>query len=127
MFEDFSRIQFSYDFLRMKMHILMVISLWNDKILTSKSREITRTVQENGKDIKDGDVDTAQLLNLFAEWTAGSALPANDNRVLLTGRDFHESTVGLAFLNKMCTNTLSASINMCIAPGENVAAGTVNF
>ena len=60
---------------------------------------------ENGASISSGDTDASSLLDLFNTWhyenLQSGALVANDNHILLTARDFSDSTVGLAGVTTM--------------------------
>lgn len=63
------------------------------------------------------ETDCSSLLDHLHKW----ALPAlqsetilpHDNRVLLSGRDFDGSTVGLAGMSVMCVLKNTGSVNMC--------------
>ncbi|XP_075711495.1 zinc metalloproteinase-disintegrin-like MTP4 isoform X2 [Rhinoderma darwinii] len=66
-------------------------------------------------DIKDQfQVETSADINLrrFSDWRAKDLLPRkpNDNAQLLTSIDFDGSTVGLAWIGTLCSNTNSAGI-----------------
>ncbi|CAD7965048.1 unnamed protein product [Amoebophrya sp. A120] len=63
------------------------------------------------------ETDCSDLLSKFNEWTrtnleSGNVV-AHDNRVLLSGRDFDGSTVGLAGMGVMCLVSRSGNVNMC--------------
>lgn len=64
-----------------------------------------------------GETELNSLLSAFLGWTskemsAGNLSP-NDNRILLSGRDFQGSTVGYAGVSAMCSVARSGSISMC--------------
>eukprot|EP00930_Biecheleria_cincta_P096753 TRINITY_DN8854_c0_g2_i1.p1 TRINITY_DN8854_c0_g2~~TRINITY_DN8854_c0_g2_i1.p1 ORF type:complete len:1114 (-),score=144.64 TRINITY_DN8854_c0_g2_i1:210-3050(-) len=63
------------------------------------------------------ETEVNTLLASFLRWCAvemaANALTANDNRVLLSGRNFDGATVGYAGVSAMCNLGRSGSINMC--------------
>ncbi|CAD7960605.1 unnamed protein product [Amoebophrya sp. A25] len=63
------------------------------------------------------ETEVGSLLDLFNEWGRSSleagTLQHHDNRVLLSGRDFDGSTIGLAGVSAMCKVSQSGNINMC--------------
>eukprot|EP00929_Paragymnodinium_shiwhaense_P002454 TRINITY_DN10270_c0_g5_i1.p1 TRINITY_DN10270_c0_g5~~TRINITY_DN10270_c0_g5_i1.p1 ORF type:complete len:1155 (+),score=175.60 TRINITY_DN10270_c0_g5_i1:43-3507(+) len=68
--------------------------------------------------VMSGDeTDCSSLLDLFHAWgtqqQSAGALVEHDNRVLLSGRDFDGSTIGLAGVSAMCDTSRSGSVNMC--------------
>lgn len=78
----------------------------------------------NGESICE--TEEGKLLDEFNKWAIksqdGGILPSNDNHVLLSGRDFFNTTVGLAYVDTMCikdgsvgsrTVYQSGNINMC--------------
>jgi len=60
------------------------------------------------------EVSSEDLLNRFTDWRhemmAANILPDHDNGVLLSGHDFEQSTVGLAWVSTMCSSA-SSSVN----------------
>lgn len=81
--------------------------------------------------VKTGGSETEvnSLLMLFLGWSSvemsSHVLPANDNRVLLSGRDFDGSTIGYAGMSTMCNLGRSGSINMCSNSQPERCAATV--
>jgi len=72
------------------------------------------------------ETDCSSLLDKFNEWgqrqlDAGTLGRSYDNRLLLSGRDFDGSTVGLAGVSTMCNMPRSGSVNMC-SPGADELA-----
>ena len=67
-------------------------------------------LKRNGK-----EVDTTQLLELFNEWRenqlSGRQFPAHSAAHLLSGEDFGGNTVGLAYLQRICSNSAATGIN----------------
>ena len=49
------------------------------------------------------EVDSSGLLSAFGSWSAGYYDVHFDNAVLLSGRDFAGSVVGVAWMSGMCT------------------------
>jgi len=61
------------------------------------------------------EAEPRSLLEKFSDWRQGrltaSALPDHDNGVLLSGYDFQDSTIGLAWLRTMCQPSRSSGIS----------------
>ena len=83
----------------------------------------------NAATIASGDVDSSSLLDKFNSWVEAAeqtgAVPPHDNHVLLSGRDFEENTLGLAFLNTICGGQRSGSVNMVGSYTNAQVAATV--
>lgn len=83
----------------------------------------------NGAQIANGNVNSGSLLNLFNQFAnngvQSGALPQHDNHVLVSGRDFESSVVGLAGLNVMCAGQRSGNVNMGVASSSNAFVGAV--
>jgi len=72
---------------------------------------------ENTVRAAGSETDCSSLLDLFNDWgqtqQAAGAMSEHDNRILLSGRDFDGSTVGLAGVSAMCDVSRSGNVNMC--------------
>eukprot|EP00929_Paragymnodinium_shiwhaense_P002450 TRINITY_DN10270_c0_g2_i1.p1 TRINITY_DN10270_c0_g2~~TRINITY_DN10270_c0_g2_i1.p1 ORF type:complete len:1288 (+),score=231.96 TRINITY_DN10270_c0_g2_i1:74-3937(+) len=71
------------------------------------------------------ETDCSSLLDLFHAWgtqqQSAGQLVEHDNRVLLSGRDFDGSTIGLAGVSAMCDTSRSGSVNMCGPQNADIA------
>ena len=84
----------------------------------------------NSATIANGNVDSSSLLDKFNTWVDQSAeagaVVAHDNHVLISGRDFEGSTVGLAGVSTMCGGARSGNVNMQMGSSSaNVVAAVV--
>jgi len=74
------------------------------------------------------ETEPSSLLDHFNQWgttqlEAGlNGVTDYDNRVLLSGRDFQGSTVGLAGVSTMCWKARSGNINMCGTGSSAIAS-----
>jgi len=61
----------------------------------------------NGNTVSDGNVEVVSLLKHFNSWALvnmnSGIVGQNDNRVLLSGLDFDDTTVGYAGVSEMCS------------------------
>ncbi|CAJ1408827.1 unnamed protein product [Effrenium voratum] len=75
--------------------------------------------------MQGAEVSEDSLLEAFLTWSAAEmasgTISENDNRLLLSGRDFVASTVGYAPMSSMCDLARSGSINMCGPSSTDVA------
>jgi len=73
------------------------------------------------------ETDCSSLLDHFNTWGQNQLLAGlasvkeYDNRVLLSGRDFDGSTIGLAGMSTMCMMSRSGNVNMCGPASSDVA------
>jgi hypothetical protein len=74
------------------------------------------------------EVDVDSLLSLFQRWAINprNLVPSHDNRHLLSGYDFADSTVGYAPVNAMCRSTSSGGINQGYGFFDTILASTVD-
>ncbi|CAJ1335635.1 unnamed protein product, partial [Effrenium voratum] len=79
-----------------------------------------QTVKMQGEEVSEDSLLEAFLTWSAAEMASGT-ISENDNRLLLSGRDFVASTVGYAPMSSMCDLARSGSINMCGPSSTDVA------
>eukprot|EP00930_Biecheleria_cincta_P081932 TRINITY_DN7144_c0_g1_i2.p1 TRINITY_DN7144_c0_g1~~TRINITY_DN7144_c0_g1_i2.p1 ORF type:complete len:1087 (+),score=126.63 TRINITY_DN7144_c0_g1_i2:455-3262(+) len=72
---------------------------------------------ESAVNMIGSETEVNSLLGEFLGWTSkemsAGVVAANDNRILLSGRDFDGSTVGYAGVSAMCNVARSGGVNMC--------------
>ncbi|MCB9683106.1 MAG: hypothetical protein H6733_16700 [Alphaproteobacteria bacterium] len=59
----------------------------------------------------NGDVDASALLEAFRVWAAGALTAGHDDAILVSGRSFVGSTVGLAPVGAVCAADYAVTIN----------------
>ncbi|CAE8586763.1 unnamed protein product [Polarella glacialis] len=86
-------------------------------VLVGMGTFVTADPYESALVYSGSETTVASLLEQFNFWAqtqlAAGSMMDNDNRVLLSGRDFDGSTVGYAGVGVMCLRSRSGSVNMC--------------
>jgi len=82
------------------------------------------TVKTSGSEVMSDS-----LLDLFHDWAFQAVekgvVPAHDNRVLVSSRDFDGNTLGLAGVSAMCSPSRTGNVNQCMQGAERAVCASV--